>query len=290
MAEERLIDDDLNKDKKYRIRKNADGEEELYIDESAEETFEEPAFVLHGGESEVEEPAGETQQPPAAETESAYALSVEQAKECIDRGDYSAALKSIAEAQNVDPFEGVAWALKLVALTSDFSDFSDVDSLTDSAEYIAKYCTDDQKSGLAAKSAPLESKIIELEERAASLHVEVEKKKDERREVFINDRKRAVLWFSVTALPCLVCLVVALAFTSVMFARQDGVNLIIMIVFAALALLFFVASLFTGHNLWAAMKKLSLNEQNSSTKLGREYEATLSEAEKLNTVLHSFKI
>ncbi len=39
MAEERLIDAD--KDKKYRIRKNADGEDELYIDESGEEEVEE---------------------------------------------------------------------------------------------------------------------------------------------------------------------------------------------------------------------------------------------------------
>ena len=34
MAEERLIDDD--KDKKYKIRKNADGEDELYIDDTEE--------------------------------------------------------------------------------------------------------------------------------------------------------------------------------------------------------------------------------------------------------------
>lgn len=39
MAEERLIDDD--KDRKYKIRKNADGEDELVIDAAPEE--EEPA-------------------------------------------------------------------------------------------------------------------------------------------------------------------------------------------------------------------------------------------------------
>ena len=35
MAEERLIDDD--KDRKYKIRKNADGEDELYIDDTPDE-------------------------------------------------------------------------------------------------------------------------------------------------------------------------------------------------------------------------------------------------------------
>ena len=41
MAEERLIDED--KDRKYKIRKNADGEDELVIDAEAdvEEEFEE---------------------------------------------------------------------------------------------------------------------------------------------------------------------------------------------------------------------------------------------------------
>ena len=35
MAEERLIDDD--KDRKYKIRKNADGEDELVVDSAPEE-------------------------------------------------------------------------------------------------------------------------------------------------------------------------------------------------------------------------------------------------------------
>ena len=35
MAEERLVDDD--KDRKYKIRKNADGEDELVIDAAPEE-------------------------------------------------------------------------------------------------------------------------------------------------------------------------------------------------------------------------------------------------------------
>ena len=44
MAEERLIDDD--KDKKYKIRKNADGEDELYIDDTEEETVSDEPVVI----------------------------------------------------------------------------------------------------------------------------------------------------------------------------------------------------------------------------------------------------
>ena len=57
MAEERLIDDD--KDRKYKIRKNADGEDELYIDleESEEESGESLEFEVPEFETDDEEAA-----------------------------------------------------------------------------------------------------------------------------------------------------------------------------------------------------------------------------------------
>ena len=56
MAEERLIDDD--KDKKYKIRKNAEGVDELYIDGEPEEelTFEIPEFETDDEEAAVMTP------------------------------------------------------------------------------------------------------------------------------------------------------------------------------------------------------------------------------------------
>ncbi len=292
MAEERLIDDDLNKDKKYRIRKNADGEDELYVDDSVEETFgDEVQFEVQGDEEGVQQIAESASPAHSAQPEAdAVCLeAVSAAKTCMEEGDYDGALRYIDEAHNANPYSGPAWAVKLSAQTRQLTDFSSPD-LEETAKNVAMYCSDDEKSVLAENSALLEKKIIELEERAASLHVEVERKKEERRGVFLADRKRSVLWFSLTAVPFLVCLIVALSFASVMFARQDGLNMIIMIIFACISALFFISSMFTGHNLWAAMKKVSLNEQNSSTKLGREYESVRSQAEKLNTVLHSFKL
>lgn len=295
MAEERLIDDDLDKDKKYRIRRNADGEEELIIDDSVVEQ-EDLAFEF-GSEltEERTEPYAEGEQDGSAtdsaprEVVGAYLLSIEKAEREFENKDYEAALSDIASAQSADPYDGASWALKIKVLTENFTRFEVSDELLDAAENVSKYCGEELKAELSDLSAPLESKIISVEESAAELHVQVEKKKAERRELFIADRKKALVFFTVTLVPFLVCLVVALAFTSVMFARQDGANLIIMIVFAALAVLLLIATLFTGRNLWAAMKKVALNEKNSSTQMGRDYEDRLDEAEKLRKILDSFK-
>ena len=80
-------------------------------------------------------------------------------------------------------------------------------------------------------------------------------------------------------------MVLAAAFGSVLFAYRDGRNVILTIVFAAAAVVFFVATLITGHRLWEARRKLALNEKNSSTKLGREYDAAVAEVEKYRAII-----
>ena len=53
MAEERLIDDD--KDRKYKIRKNADGEDELIIDDTTDEDETDiPVFAVPEAEDDEE--------------------------------------------------------------------------------------------------------------------------------------------------------------------------------------------------------------------------------------------
>ena len=53
MAEERLIDDD--KDRKYKIRKNADGEDELIIDDTPDEDETDiPVFAVPEAEDDEE--------------------------------------------------------------------------------------------------------------------------------------------------------------------------------------------------------------------------------------------
>lgn len=299
MAEERLIDDDLNKDKKYRIRKNADGEDELYIDDSVQEEFEEfeavsfdvPEFAEGDGELTPEQiAAAEAEKRAHAERlRGALSVNIEKAQAKLAEQDFKGAYEYAEAALQIDPSCGEAWAIKLQSLTKNFNDFEQMEDCIQTAKNVEQFCTDNQKSELADLSAPLENEIHRLEEQAAEMHVEVESKKSERREVFLQDRKKSVKWFSITGVPFVVCLVVAIAFASIMFARKDGTNLIITIVFAALAVIFLIATFFTSHKMWDAMKKLSLNEKNSSTALGREYEELLVEIKKYNTVLNSFK-
>lgn len=299
MAEERLIDDDLNKDKKYRIRKNADGEDELYIDDSVQEdigefeavSFDVPEFAEGEGELTPEQIAiAEQEKKSRAERiRGALSVNLEKAQGKLAEEDFDGAFESAEAALQIDPTSGTAWSLKLKSLTKNFTDFERLDDCIETASNVAQFCSAEQKSELAEQSSPLESKIMGLEEQAAVLHVEVEEKKDERRVKFLEDRKKAVKWFCITGVPFIVFLAVAIAFASIMFARKDGVNMVVAIVFAALAAIFFIATLFTAHNMWSAMKKLSLNEKNTSTQLGRDYEKLLSDIKKLNTVLHFIK-
>ena len=299
MAEERLIDDDLNKDKKYRIRKNADGEDELYIDDSVEEeqadletvSFSVPEFSDGDGELTPEQIAAAEQEKRerAERIKGALSVNIEKAQAKLAEEDFEGAITSVEAALQVDPASGAAWALKLKILTKNFTDFENIDDCVETAENVVNYCGDDQKAELTEAGAPLESRIMQLEEQAAALHVEVEEKKSERRTVFLENRKKSVKWFSITFIPFIACLVIALAFIPFISARKDGLNAILAIVFAVLAALFFIATLFTAHKMWDDMKKLSLNEKNSSTQMGRDYEKMLSDIKKLNTVLHSFK-
>ena len=299
MAEERLIDDDLNKDKKYRIRKNADGEDELYIDDSVQEEPEDfeavsldvPEFSEGDGELTPEQIAAAEQEKKARaeRIKSALSVNLEKAQAKLAEEDFEGALASTEAALQIDPTSGLALAVKLKALTKNFTDFERLDDCIETASNITNFCSDEQKSELTEHASPLESRIFKLEEQAAALHVQVEEKKAERRVVFLEDRKKSVMWFSITGIPFIVCLIVAIAFASVMFARKDGLNMIVTIVFAALSAICFIATLFTSHKMWEAMKKVSLNEKNNSTQIGRDYEKMLSEIKKLNTVLTSFK-
>lgn len=302
MAEERLIDDDLDKNRKYKIRKNADGEDELYIDESANvgeefETvgFEIPEFATDDDEVAIMTPEQFEAMRRAKQEEEerkrrAVESYIEKAVEKLAEPDYESALYLLNSAEEIDGTCGTVHRLKLSTLSRNFTDYTMLDDCVDTAKNVAAYCTDEQKAELSEMSAPLQQRIVGLEEKAAALHVEVESKKSERRETFIAERKRSIIWFSVTGVPFLVFLVLAIGFSTVMFAAKDGTNLILTIVFAALTLVCFIASVFTARRMWAAMQRVSLNEKNSSTKLGREYENLISDVKKLNTVLRSFKL
>lgn len=297
MAEERLIDDDLNKDKKYRIRKNADGEDELYIDDSVQEEIEEfeavsfdvPEFSEGDEELTPEQIAAAEQEmrTRAERIRGALAINLEKAQSKLMQADFNGALESADAALQIDPTCGAAWALKLQSLTKNFTDLEQIDDCIEGAENIKRFCSDEQKSELAELSDPLKKRVEQLEEQAAAMHVEVEQKKAERRAPFIANRNKAVKWFCITGVPFVACLIAALALAISLIDLVEiyGINLILTIVFAALTVIFFIASIFTSNRMWGALKKVSQNEKNSSTKLGRDYENLLAEIKKLNTVL-----
>ena len=301
MAEERLIDDD--KDKKYKIRKNADGEDELVIDESAEGDEEEsdiPVFEVPVYENDDEEAAvltpeqfaerkrqQEEEEKARAEKKGAHLIL---AREKIASGDFEAALYEVNCAEEVSPNDGEVYCVKLLALTRNFTDFSSLDDCVTAADDVKLHADEKQKSELqpfaAAKS--FKKQIDETKEKAEKLKAENEQKKAERREVFAGKKKSALKIFACAALPFAVLAILAIVFASMIFAAENGLYLILTIVFGALAVVALIFVLITAHKLWDASRNCKLNEKDSSTRLGREYLETKAVLDKLNKIYSVF--
>lgn len=282
MAEERLIDDD--KDRKYKIRVNEYGEEELVIspladEEEAEEIgFEVPDFDTDDEEAAVMTPeqlAARQRQREEEEARRAKKVGVylDRAKACLAEEDYSGAIYALSEAGELDNANGEIYALKVKAYSKNFTDWSQLESCAEAAEGLAEYGTEENKNGLGETAGGLPAEIAETEKAVAALKEENESKKAERREVFLKRRKTALIAFCACAAPFAVFLVLAVVFgVNFMFTREDALFTVITIVFAVLALAAFIAMLVTAHKLWDASRNVKLNERNSSTKIGREYE------------------
>ena len=133
MAEERLIDDD--KDRKYKIRINEDGEEELVIDDRVEEpeVEEQPEFDMPDFDEDDEEAAVMTPEQLAArdrarEEAEAKRLNdiaelTSRALSIMDEGRYDDAVYLLDEARSLGD-DGRVCALQVVALTKNYTDFS----------------------------------------------------------------------------------------------------------------------------------------------------------------------
>lgn len=288
MAEERLIDNDEDKNRKYKIQKNADGEDELVILTGEEE--EEPdetvgGYVIPEFEEDDEEAAVMTPEQLAARErarqeeserrERAVAENLAKAREYLAETDFDNAAYALSLAEEADPSNGEVAALKLKAFSRNFTDYTRLDECVAAARAVGENCDGEQRQALLAEAQPLVRIIAETRQEADVLAEENESKRAERQVVFAARRNRAVKFFLVTALPFLVFLALALAYSTVMFAKQDGTNLVLTIVFAAVALVFFLATLFTAHKLWAAQRNIRRNAKNSSTKVGRQYEQTM---------------
>ncbi len=297
MAEERLIDDD--KDKKYRIRKNADGEDELYIVSSDDEEDGDAAYLVPEIEEDDEEAAALTPEELAerererAEAEAAKLAAIEnytsKAKELFAAEDFDEAAYAATQALELKGDDGELFCLKLRAVTKNFTDFSRVADCKSAAVGVKEFAGDGQKAELCEVSKPAEELLASLDKEVEELKKENDEKKSERREFFVAKRKKALIFNILTALPFVACLTVTLCFANIMFANLDYTNQIVTFVFAGLSGVFFIATLVSLRNLWKCQRNVTLNEKNSSTKLGREYEEKKAEYELISFVVSCFK-
>lgn len=280
MAEERLIDAD--KDTKYRIRKNADGEEELYVEPDGEEVEEITEFAVPEFDDDDEDAAAITPEQLAdlirkqEEEERKNKEEAARLKLILDenktKGDWDGALITCDALINLSYATEWAYGEKLIALTHSFTDFSRQQDIIQTAEKVQDYATAEEKEQLRAllnkdfysSMSAMQAKVDELNERN-------ENDKAERSPVFKKAVKKAAIFFGIALIPFITFLVFALSYYSVMFASQDGVNIVYTAVFAGLTLIAFVVLLVATRKLVNASRLLVLNGKDSSTSVGREY-------------------
>lgn len=302
MAEERLIDDD--KDKKYKIRKNADGEDELVIDEGAGDDGESdiPLFEVSVFESDDEEAAqltpeqfaerkrkAEEEQKLRAEKKSARLAA---AREKFAAGDFEAALYEVNCAEEITPNDGEVYCVKLMALTRNFTDFTSLDDCVAAADGVRLHADEKQKSELQpfAAAKGFRKQVDEARAKTEMLATENERKKAVRRQVFADKKRRAITLFACAAVPFAALAVLAIVFASMIFAAENGLYLILTIAFGALAAVALIFVLITAHRLWDACRNCKLNETDLSTKLGREYLEAKAAFDKLNRIYSLFDL
>ena len=288
MAEERLMDDD--KDRKYRIRKNENGEEELVIIDDNEEEEELPEFdvVTEDGEelteAELEARAEERRRIAQRKVEAFK----ETACEKMEEGDFESAQYALAQASELTEYDGELYFLQLKAYSRGMTNFLDLQKCIDASEGVREYTGEEQKAELKSLSAPLKERIDEFSRKCENLSEENEQGKAERRETFASAKKRAFTVFACTSVPFAVLFVLAIVFGSIMFSDLSGIYIILTIVFAVLATVALFVTLYTFNRFLSANRKVRLNEEDSSTKIGRELISCREELEKLKSIYSSF--
>lgn len=277
MGEERFIDE--NKDKKYKIRINEDGEEELVIDESEDEdapVFDMPDYEFDDEEAaeltpeqlkEREEKKAEEEK---AKNEKLNSLLIE-AKEKLEKSDFTGANGVLIQAEEVDNTCGEVYCLKLKALSKNMTEFSNLESLADASDKVKAYATEEQKKELLENSEKLKALLDEAEAKTKALSSENEEKKGERRSVFKKRFIKSAVALFCTLVPLIVFFILAITYAKRIIEGEMDENMVSTIVFAALTVVSFIATVFTVKGFWSATRDVILNERDGSTKLGREY-------------------
>ncbi len=294
MAEERLIDAD--KDKKYRIKINADGEEELVVDEGVEpveEVVQEVLFEVEEISEDNEEEAVMTPEQLAAKREREERERAERrakAEEHLKKASsecalyrYSTALEELEAAEELDAENGEIYALRLTAYTRAFTDYSQIIPAAECAEDIKRYASEERKKELCEKAAPsLEQNIAQLRAQVSSMNEENERKKAERAVKFKDDRKIALIVFASLAVLLVGLVALSSYFATVIYTVSTGKYLILTCVFGGLSFIALLALAFAARYLNITCRRVKLNKRNTATQLGRDL---LKEQEKLKAFI-----
>lgn len=294
MAEERLIDDD--KDKKYKIKINADGEEELIVEES-EEGEAEPEEVMFVSPEEKEDDGGEeallTPEQLAAKREQEERERAEKLKKQEEllskaRADvavnkFATALEYLEKAEEIYDENGEIYALRIRAYTRKFTDFSQVTVAAESADDLKEYASDELKQGILKTAAPeLEKNIADLRGRVSNMNKQNEEKKAERAVKFIKDRNIALIVFACIMGALIVFGALTGYFASVIYTVSNGLYLGLTIAFGALSFIALIAAAFAARRINITCRRVNMNKRNTSTQLGRDL---LSEQAKLKAFI-----
>ncbi|MDE6690998.1 MAG: hypothetical protein K2K04_03425 [Clostridia bacterium] len=299
MAEERLIDTD--KDKKYRIKVNENGEEELVVEEgeSGEAAIEEVMFAVPD-EVEASDESGLTEEQleeKRRREEKERAERKEKVDELLAKAKsesllyrYATALECIEKAEELDGENGEAQALKLIAYTRNFTDYSQIVSAAEVAEKFKKYTSDERKAELLKTAQPaIDEEVAKLRATVSEMNKENEDKKAERAVRFIRDRNIAIGVFCALFAVLAICAGVAGYMATLIYAVPTNDYLIATCVFGGAAFVALIADAFAARYLNITCRRVRLNKRNTTTQLGRDLLAEQSKLKALVAVYSALK-
>ncbi len=294
MAEERIIDDDIDKDKKYRIVRGEDGEEELIINE-----VEEPEELSFQSDFEPAEDADSgvytAEQYEAArilkeEEEERRRAELEQLHEKVnaymEEDKFSDALESIGYAEQNDYNDGEFACIKLEAVTRKFTDFSDEKAVREAAEGVSEQASPELRELLyEAYGAAIERASVDNDEMLKEINGQYSAEQQSRREILAPRKKKAAKNLIITLAVFAVFLIAAIVCSTRMFSTQSPVLVIITILLGVAALAALVVLIFVTRAFVGAARMSAANEKDKSTKLGRVRRALVVYGQTLNAVL-----
>lgn len=294
MAEERLIDED--KDRKYKIRKNADGEDELYIDESEEEEqSNENIDIFFDVDDETavmtSEQLAERERLLQAEKERVELQAstfLDRADKLLAENDFAGAESSIVQAEDLTTTNGRLYILKCRVLSRNFTDFTRLEECASAAKRVEMFASENERKEILPLLNQVKLNLDEAKTESEELFEKNELQKNVRREFFKKSKKSSGLMLAAIEVPFVLCLALMIYFIAIRNSDLSGLYMNMAIGFAVATGVIFVVSLFFIKRFWAESRKLKLNERNSATKLGREYEQAQKKFDEYTQIYRAF--